>query len=360
MSSSDLSSLTRAAASTGARGSSAFVRARPGSRWKLAWMGFGVWRGLVALSLAPAAVGLAQRGLPIQWTSLVAGRSIDWYTCALFTPVFFWLVRRYPLDTTRRRTAVPIYVAVTSACVVLKYAIMYVVMLPLERLVEGSGRMTLTTLLAQNFLLEFLIFCGVIALIHAFALQRRLSQREQLALELRAQLSEAELEVLKGQLQPHFLFNTLNGVASLIHTDPAAADFVVVQLADLLRSSLDHRGARVIPLGEELALLDKYLAIMEARFHGRLSVHREIDAATREALVPQFLLQPLVENALEHGIGRRAGAGQITIRARAGDGARLRLEVSDDGAGLSREVDANEGVGLGNTRQRLERLYGEG
>src|ERR1043166_8647681 len=160
MSSSDLSSLTRAAASTGARGSSAFVRARPGSRWKLAWMGFGVWRGLVALSLAPAAVGLAQRGLPIQWTSLVAGRSIDWYTCALFTPVFFWLVRRYPLDTTRRRTAVPLYVAVTSACVVTKSPIMLLVVRRVGVWGGGPGRMPLAPLLGKNFLLGFLFFRG--------------------------------------------------------------------------------------------------------------------------------------------------------------------------------------------------------
>ena len=354
MASSDLSSLTPAGVSIGARRSSAVVRARQRFPWRLAWIVFGVWTALDAFAIAQTAVMFGQRGVPFQWTWLAANRSIDWYTCALFTPVFFWLVRRYPLDSVRPRITVPMYVAVTSACVVLKYAIM----LPLERLVGGPGGVTLGGLLAQEFLLEFLIFCGLIAIIHALQLQRRLSQREQLALELRAQLSEAELEVLKGQLQPHFLFNTLNGVASLIHTAPDAADFVVVQLADLLRSSLEHKGARLIPLTDELTLLDKYLGIMEARFHGRLSIHREIDPSALVALVPQFLLQPLVENAFEHGIARRAGAGRITIRASAETG-RLRLEVSDDGAGLSREADPGEGVGLGNTRQRLERLYGE-
>jgi LytS/YehU family sensor histidine kinase len=203
------------------------------------------------------------------------------------------------------------------------------------------------------------IFAGVIAVIHALALQQRLAQREQLALELRAQLSEAELEMLKGQLQPHFLFNTLNGVASLIHTAPDTADFIVVQLADLLRASLGHEGTREIPLAEELALLDKYLAIMEARFFGRIAIDREIDAATYSALVPQFLLQPLVENAFEHGIGRRADGGRIRIRASIVNDSRLRLEVSDDGAGLSHDATVAERVGLGNTRQRLERLYGD-
>jgi two-component system LytT family sensor kinase len=245
---------------------------------------------------------------------------------------------------------------VTSVCVALKCALMVM----LFRMFGGPSD-SFARVAAQSFLFDLIVLWGIIAVIQALELHVQSVQREQTALALRAQLADAELQILKGQLQPHFLFNTLNGVASLIHTAPAAADFVVVQLADLLRASLDFDGAREIPLSAELALLDKYLAIMKARFEGRLAIHQEVDEPARCALVPQFLLQPLVENAFEHGIGRRAGAGCITIRASIVQPARLRLEVRDDGAGVAGGGvrEGGGGVGLSNTRRRLERLYGE-
>ena len=323
---------------------------------------FIVWTILAFASIAQIAVAFSQRGQAVPWRYIVPERLIDWYTCALFTPVCFWLVRRWPLNETPLKIALPWYLVVTSICVALKC----VLMVGLTAMIGISGPgpagappMTVSRIFAQSFLFDIIVLWGVIAVIQALELHLRLSQREHAALELRAQLSEAELQALKGQLQPHFLFNTLNGVASLIHTAPARADFVVVQLADLLRASLDHDGAREITLADELALLDKYLAIMEARFEGRLSIHRDIAATARSGLVPQFLLQPLVENAFEHGLGRRAGAGSITVRAAVGAGARLRLEVSDDGAGFSTTEAPEAGLGLGNTRKRLERLYGD-
>ncbi|HVT39345.1 MAG TPA: histidine kinase [Gemmatimonadaceae bacterium] len=324
------------------------------ARWKWFALLFAVWTLLALLSVAQTAMAFSQRGQPIAWGQLFASRFLDWYSCAVFTPAFFWLVRRYPLDETPKRITVPLYLVVSGACAVLKFALQ----LPIVRLIGGPRTMTLRAVLAQGFLVELMIFWAIIAAIQALELQRKLSRRERVALRLRAQLSEAELELLKGQLRPHFLFNTLNGVASLIHTAPDVADFVVVQLSDLLRASLDHEGAREVPLADELALLDKYLAIMDARFGGRLSIDRAVSAAARSALVPQFLLQPLIENALEHGIGRRAGAGRITIRASVDGADRLRLEVSDDGAGIAGGSVTDEGVGLRNTRQRLERLYG--
>ncbi|MEP6733695.1 MAG: histidine kinase [bacterium] len=324
------------------------------TRWSWGWIAFGVWTILDAASVVQIALAFNERGQPIYWAPLIAERSVDWYSCALFTPVAVWLVRRFPLDQTPRRVAIPWYLLVTSIGVVLKYAIMMAII----RLATGPQPVSLGRVIIQNFLLEFVIFSGVIAVVHVFVLQQRLAQRDQVALELRAQLSEAELAALKGQLQPHFLFNTLNGVASLIHTAPNTADFIVVQLADLLRASLGHEGTREIPLSDELALLDKYLAIMEARFLGRITIDRDIASETRTAMVPQFLLQPLVENAFEHGIGRRAGAGRIRVHTSIVDGARVRLEVSDNGVGLSHGRAMTEGVGLGNTRRRLERLYG--
>jgi two-component system LytT family sensor kinase len=341
--------------STAAQPSNVPVGALRVSRWKWGIVLFVVWTILAFTSIAQIAIAFNQRGQPFPWRFIVPERLIDWYTCAIFTPVCFWLVRRYPLDEIPWRRALPGYLLATTICVVLKCVLMVGIMSALG----GTNQTTLARAFAQDFLFDLVILWGVIAVVQALELHLRLSQREQLAFELRAQLSEAELQVLKGQLQPHFLFNTLNGVASLIHSAPETADFIVVQLADLLRASLDHDSAREIPLSDELILLDKYLAIMEARFRGRLSINRDIEDDARCALVPQFLLQPLVENAFEHGIGRRAGAGCISIHIRIADATRLHLEVSDDGAGLSAERLPDVGVGLGNTRKRLRRLYGD-
>jgi hypothetical protein len=321
--------------------------------WK-AGVPFLVWTALAVLSIIQVKLAMSSRGRDIPWMEIVPSRLLDWYTCALFTPVLMFLVRRRPLEASGWVRAMPLYLAVTSACVVLKYVIMVAVI----NGVSSSDQMTLATALSQNFVLELMIFWGVVAVLHAADSQRRLVQRDHLELTLRAQLSEARLAALTGQLQPHFLFNTLNGVASLIHTAPATADFIVVQLADLLRASLQHGRAQQITLADELALLDKYLAIMQARFGGRVRVERDIAPDVMRGLVPQFLLQPLVENAFEHGIGRRAAAGTITLRILRLPTGRLRLEVRDDGeAPLAALV--REHVGLGNSRRRLAHLYGD-
>jgi two-component system LytT family sensor kinase len=324
-------------------------------RQRFALTVFAAWTVLGLLSVAQTALFLSQRGVPVPWGGLLSERMLDWYTCAVFTPAFFWLARRYPFDATHWRRALPVTLAVSVSCVVLKYALL----VPLERHLFDESNASLAQALARNFFIELMIFWAVIGIIHAYVVSRRLREREQLAAELRARLSEARLEALQGQLRPHFLFNTLNGISTLIHTDPEAADRTVVQLGELLRASLERSGAQEIPLSEELALLERYLDIMQTRFHDRLRVELAIDPEARDALVPHFILQPLVENALEHGIARRAGAGRIRVTARVesggGSAGSLRLAVADDGPG-AQTVD--EGVGLANTRLRLQQLYG--
>ncbi len=331
---------------------SAILPAPPRRQW--GWWIFGAWTLFALASIAQLGIALSRRGEAVAWGSVIPERLLDWYTCAIFTPVCFWLVRHVPLNAHPRSFTLPVYAAVTTACVVLKCFLF----VGIARLVGFAPNLTLASVFLSSFLFDLIVLWGVTAVIHALELQDTLRQREQLALQLRAQLSEAELQVLKSQLRPHFLFNTLNGVASLIHTAPATADFVVVQLADLLRSSLDHDAAKTIPLADELSLANKYLGIMEARFNGRLTLHRDTPPETLAARVPQFLLQPLLENAFEHGLGRRAGAGQIGIHA-AIVGDTLELTVSDDGVGLTTSQAFSEGVGLNNTRRRLEHLYGD-
>jgi LytS/YehU family sensor histidine kinase len=199
---------------------------------------------------------------------------------------------------------------------------------------------------------------SIVVVAQAIEFYRRAQERERQAVELRERLTHARLEALRSQLQPHFLFNTLNGAATLMHTDVAAADRMLTQLSDLLRATLTPGGPQEIPLVEELELLDRYLAIMLVRFRDRLSVSVDVTPAARAALVPQFLLQPLIENALEHGIGARPGPGRLEIRA-ARDGDRLRITITDDGPGPDPHAVIDAGIGLANTKARLAQLYGD-
>ena len=321
---------------------------------RFALAAFGAWTTLGLLSVAQTALFLTERGTPFPWGGLVAQRMLDWYTCAIFTPAFFWLARRYPLDATHWRRSVPVTLVVSAVCVVLKY----VIFVPIMRSVLGQENATLARALSAQFFIELMIFWAVIGIVHAFVMTRRLHEREQLAAELRTRLADARLEALQGQLRPHFLFNTLNGISTLIHTDPDAADRTVVQLGELLRASLERSGVQEIPLTEELSLLERYLAIMQTRFQDRLRVELAIDAGARSALVPHFILQPLVENALEHGIARRAGAGIVRVTAHADPTTEsLHLAVADDGPGNGASP-GGDGVGLANTRLRLQQLYG--
>jgi LytS/YehU family sensor histidine kinase len=166
-----------------------------------------------------------------------------------------------------------------------------------------------------------------------------------------------QLESLKVQLQPHFLFNTLNTILALIRTEPATAERMVSGLSELLRASLEAAGEHEVPLERELAILRPYLEIQQVRFRDRLAVLLDVDPAARGALVPYLILQPLVENAIRHGLAPRASAGRVEISASVLDDA-LRLEVRDDGVGIRAPSAMREGVGLGNTRARLRHLYG--
>lgn len=197
--------------------------------------------------------------------------------------------------------------------------------------------------------------------VHAFDAWSRLRERELREARLEARLGEARLQALQGQLRPHFLFNTLNAVSSVMYRDPERADRLLARLSDLLRWSLSAPQRPEVPVEEEVQALEQYLEIMRARFEGLLQVDVRVDDEAREAAVPLFVLQPLVENALTHGAGERATPGRVEVRVER-RGGRLRLTVADDGPGLSGDPAAalTRGVGLSNTRERLDHLYGDG
>ena len=221
----------------------------------------------------------------------------------------------------------------------------------------------MSVLRAPTAVFQFVAFCAVF---HAIAYARRLHERELTASQLRTALAHAELDVLKARLEPHFLFNTLNTITSYIRTNPALAERMVARLARLLRGVLELRNEQEIPLSQELGLVDEYLDIQRLRYGERLDAVVDVDPATNVALVPALLLQPLVENALLHGLERRPGRGRVTVTARR-DATTLRLQVEERAVDSTADADQplvemadgnGNGVGLSTTRSRLAQLHG--
>lgn len=215
------------------------------------------------------------------------------------------------------------------------------------------------------FELHFLAYFAVVAITHAldFLAWRRDQRVAEAGLatrsaRLEAQLARTELQILRSQLDPHFLFNTLHVISELVHVDPSRADRMVARLGDLLRMSGALARSGDVALRDELEFVNAYLEIQEARFGSRLRVVRDVDAATLDAAVPSLLVQPLVENAIRHGTSRRASGGQLEIITRR-VGSSLVIEVLDDGPGLPSDRSPDEGIGIGHTRARLAHLYGD-
>ena len=285
-----------------------------------------------------------------------------WYSWAALTPAVLWLTRRFPFDRQTWKSAIPIHilgvVAATSAHVALavasQMAIYWIVGVSLDTWLHEAQEMFFL-----NFDWEMMTYWTIVGVGTAIKYMHEARARELSAAQLETRLVEARLHTLQRQMQPHFLFNTLNTISALMHRDVEAADAMIARLSDLLRMSLQRVGVQEVPLQEELDFLSKYLEIEQTRFRDRLTVVFDVQSDTLDALVPNLLLQPLVENAIKHGIGPRPTPGQITVRARR-SGAMLELDVQDNGVGLSaaRLTDFNRGVGLSNTRSRLDHLYG--
>jgi len=220
---------------------------------------------------------------------------------------------------------------------------------------EGPWRPVIQ--LARHSLVTLTGYWLVVGVWHALDSARRLREREQHAAALEAQLATARLRALEDQLHPHFLFNTLNTLSSLIYEDVKAADRVIHDLSTLLRLALDNAGRHTVPLAEEVRFVEVYLNIMKTRYPDRLVVTAAIDRGAEVVAVPNLLLQPIVENSIKHGLEATAGTIEIALSARV-EGDRLMVEVVDNGPGLPDGMPPREGVGLGNTRNRLEQLYG--
>jgi LytS/YehU family sensor histidine kinase len=223
---------------------------------------------------------------------------------------------------------------------------------------EASFAEAFQPLLVKTWHFNLLIYWVIVAVTFAFDYYGKFRERELRAAELEKSLAQAKLRALQMQLNPHFLFNSLHSVSALMHQDVDAADRMIVRLSDLLRAALENSDAQEVTLRAELKFLQSYLEIEKIRFGQRLTVQTKIPADLLDARVPNLILQPLVENAIRHGIEPHAKPGHIELHAQRLNG-ELMLVVCDNGAGVSDAAMVSEGIGLSNTRARLRTLYGE-
>lgn len=316
--------------------------------------------------------GLTQRLVwydPSPWWHYLLAWLSGVYIWALLTPAMLWLGRRFPVE--RRdcfpRIALHLLLSAGFSAFVLSLESALYSRLHLFPLLMKNLRGTLVQLLVRGFHGGVLNYWTVLGVQSGVLYYRRYQERSQEVLkfelrasELQSQLMSARLNALKMQLQPHFLFNTLNAITVLVRQQKGKdAEQMLGHLSDLLRGVLEDVDAQEVSLSRELEYLQLYLAIEQVRFPDRLRVEVSADPATQEASVPQLILQPIVENAIRHGIGRSSSAGRILISAsKIND--MVELRVQDDGPGLSpSDSFEDEGIGLANTRARLQQLYGQ-
>jgi two-component sensor histidine kinase len=285
-----------------------------------------------------------------------------WYSWAILTPGIVWLAGRFPFERRAWKLTVLVNIAGVFVSTTLHVAMTVASRMAIFGFIEEPSppwQIAARQMFFLNFDWEMMTYWAIVGLAHALWYQREAHDRALRESQLETHLVEAKLQALQRQLQPHFLFNTLNTISALMHRDVDAADNMIAKLSDLLRLSLQTAGVQETTLKQELDFLSKYLQIEQTRFRDRLTVVFDVQPDTLDALVPNLILQPLVENSIKHGIGAKPSAGRIEIRARR-SAALLELEVIDNGVGLSasRLRDYNGGVGLSNTRSRLQHLYG--
>ena len=324
---------------------------KPLIRWGL---GFCFWT-LLALSFASQFyISSAKAGNEVTWKQAVNYALGDWYVFALLSVPVVRLARRFRFEVGMWARSLSVHVA---GSILFSLAYMVIRAGVGQWQSQASFIEVFRPLLVKTWHFNLLIYWVIVAVSNAFDYYRKYRERELRASELEKGLAQAKLQALQMQLNPHFLFNTLHSISSLMHKDVEAADRMIARLSDLLRAALDSASTQEVSLGEELKMLELYLSIEQIRFGSRLTVKMNIASEALGAQVPSLILQPLVENAIRHGIEPRARPGCIELQACRHDGS-LSLVVSDDGAGLQKRAQIKEGVGLSNTRARLRELYG--
>ncbi len=301
---------------------------------------------------------------PMTWRHALLSNLPDWYIWAAFSLLIGWLFQRFPLEKGRLAASLMIHIPASLVIAWVSLALA-VSALFIFVIAPDDEHFQWWPVMRRNVAMSYhwwvLVYWAILGANQGFDYHRRFREREKRAVQLEAQLVQAQLQALKMQLHPHFLFNTLNSISALLHHDPGLADRMIARLGDFLRLTLDNSGAQEVTLQKELEFLKCYLEIERVRFQDRLTVSYDVAPETLDAMVPNLAWQPIVENAIRHAIAPRAGRGHIEMRAHR-TGETLQLQVKDDGPGLPSHQNSNgsssKGVGLANTRERLRQLYG--
>lgn len=320
-----------------------------------------LWTVLAVLGAIQSYVAQLVFDKPVLW-GLAFRRSFEeWYAYGFVSLGIWWLCGRLHLEPGRTPSWVVKHLA-AAIVFSIGYVAILSALLAGEVSVQSGQILTFGYLfrkMAIHYVLLNLMMYWIVVFAHlGWDYFRRYRVRELQAAQLQRELVEARLAALRMQLNPHFLFNTLHAISALIHESPEAADRMLARLSDLLRLTLDQSKPQEVSLREEMAFLGRYLEIEKTRFADRLSVETRLAPGVEDALVPYLILQPLVENAIRHGIEPRETGGRLVISAEA-TGGRLELRVSDNGPGRDeKKAPPSGGIGLSNTRSRLQHLYG--
>jgi len=321
------------------------ARPEPQRLVRASWVRWGLIMGawvLLSIFLAPEVyLYFLGKNEPIPWEEAFSLTFVNAAIAAAFTPFIVWLTGKFPLERGKWPWSLLVHV---PACIVFSVSHSWLYAM----LCYASPH--LSEMLFVRFHPNILTYWAIVGFAAALDYFEKYKERER-------ELAQAQMQLLKIQLQPHFLFNTLHTISAMMHEDVKSADRMISRLSDLLRHTLDNIGKHEIPLREEVDFLQKYLEIQRVRFEDRLSLSLDIAPEMLDVMVPSMLLQPLAENSIKHGFASGKNTGVITVRARGRDGF-LVLTVTDDGRGLQGAV--REGVGLTNIRRRLEQLYNDG
>src|SRR5438270_11032710 len=324
-------------------------------QWALMFL---AWTLIVVTFSLQAYVFSVARGRPDNFWHEFLVASTDWYIWAALTPLVLFFCRRFRISSDNWLSAVPVHLVAGIIISFLQLAIQ----VRLNYIVNPGYKMTYWRVVyffaTFKGHINLLTYWVIVALNHGFYYYEQSRSRELAWARMETDLANAQLQVLNMQLNPHFLFNTLHSISTLISEDPQAARQMVLKLSDLLRASLNKIDQPAVPLQQELELLECYISMEQTRFKERLSIEREIDSTALACEVPTMILQPLVENAVRHGIGKHRQADRISIIAQRSNG-RLLLEVKNCIGSVENGGPAPaRGIGLTNTRARLEQLYG--
>ena len=324
-------------------------------RWKEWLVIFGVSTGIGLLFVFQNYVGMAQEGSHVySWRDLLLGLLSYWYVWAILFPFIVWLGRRYPLGSgstaSSLRRQIPAFILTPFVHIALYTLFLHAV--------DGDEHpyfATTVMLMKSGLFFRYLTYAFLLATSYSMDYYRSYRERELRASRLEATLIETRLESLRNQIHPHFLFNTLNAISSLMHKDVDAADEAISRLAELLRVTLEADGTQEVTLRQEIDLLRQYVEIEKLRLGERLTVVVDVPEEESAAMVPSMVLQPVVENAIRYGVSTRSEPGTVSVTARR-EGEEMEIRVTDDGPGLPEGYV--EGIGIGNTRARLAQLYG--